>query len=402
MPHYTYTVKDKHGKTITGKMDQENPSLVAKKLKEMEYTIINISEAGASAFSINLEEKLARVKLMDKVTFYMKLASMLRAGVPIDASINSVKEQVSSKRFKRIIEDIHRNILAGNSLSQGLMLYPKIFPELLVNVVKSGESSGKLVEVLEQYASYAENQAMLRQKVISAMFYPALLLIAATGLGFIFLTYLLPKFVDLFEKNNIPLPMATMMLVNLGKFLKGNIFLVIALFIVFIIIVRVLPRLKAGRKIIDLLKINLPVFGKIVRKLSLARFTRTFSALYTSGVPVVKALEICEKSTGSGIFANAIREVREGVTRGKSFSAIMGENPIFPQDMTQMVSIGELSGNLSNMLEQVSKFYENDVDNAVKRITTFIEPIVLLLVGGVIGFLAYSIIMPIFNMMSAI
>lgn len=402
MPQFSYAVKDKFGKTVTGKMEQENSSFVAKKLKEMNYTIIDIAEMADSALSVNIEDKFVRVKLMDKVTFYIKLASMLRAGVPMDASINSVKEQVSSKKFKKIIEDIHRNILAGNSLSQSLLLYPKIFPELLINVVKSGETSGKLVEVLEQYAAFAENQAMLRQKIISALFYPALLVMGAVGLGFVFLTYLLPKFVDLFSKNNIPLPFATQILVNVGNFFKNNLFLVIIGFVLFIVFLKMLPRFKYGRIALDFLKLNAPLIGKIARKLSLARFAKTLSTLYTSGVPVIKALEICEKSTGNNIFVGAIREVREGVTRGKSFSSIMAENRIFPNDMTQMVAIGEMSGNLTDMLDQVSRFYESDVDNSVKKLNSLIEPLILLLVGGVIGFLAYSIIVPIFNMMDAI
>lgn len=399
MPLYNYIARDKTGKRVTGRLETENPSIAAKKLKEMGYAIINISEEKKTSMSIDIGAKFGRIKLNDKVTLYTKLASMLKAGVPLAASLNSVKEQISSKRLKNIVEAIYTNITTGNSLSQSLALYPNVFPDLLVNVVKSGEVSGKLTDVLELYSEFAEKQAELRSKIISAMTYPCIMIIAAIGLMIVFFTFLLPKFMVMFKKINVPLPLPTQILVNAGDFFKNNtaaIFIGIFAVIIFLI---VFPRFKIGKKTMDIIKLKLPLMGKLIKKVSLARFTRTLGTLYTSGVPIVKTLEICENSTGNSLFAKAINGVKEGVSKGKSFAEIMSINPIFPQDMVQMISIGEQSGNLPDMLNKVSEFYEKDVDYAVKNITTLIEPFVLLMVGLVIGFLAYSIIMPIFNMM---
>ena len=399
MPSFVYTVKDKHGKTISGKMTQANSGEVARKLKEMGYVIINIYEEAASLVSMDLGEKFGRVKLKEKVNFYIKLVSMLKAGVPLAASLENVKDQIGNKKFRKILDDVHRNILAGNSLSQSLALYPKVFPELLINVVQSGEASGKLIEVLEQYAVFAENQAALRQQIISALTYPCILIIASIGLMAVFLVYLLPKFVDMFKKTNIALPAPTRLMVAAGDFFGAHVILIITILFLLIAGFVVLGRIKWGRALLDKIKLKLPYMGKLVVKVSIARFTRTLGTLYTSGVPLIKSLEICQKSTGNVIFAGAIDAIKEAVAKGKSLAVTMEADPLFPRDMTQMIAIGERSGNLSDMLYKVAEFYQKDVDYAVKNMSTLMEPIVLLMVGTVIGFLAYSVIMPIFNMM---
>jgi type IV pilus assembly protein PilC len=401
MPQYAYSVKDQSGKTIVGKMVQDNSSLVAKRLKEMNYVIIDISEETLPLFSFNIEEKLSRIKLMDKVTFYIKLASLLKAGVPMDACLSSVKEQVDNKKFKKILSELHKNIQSGNSLSQAFSLYPKVFPELLINIIKSGETSGKLVEVLGQYAKFASNQASLRQKIVSAMFYPALLIVAAMGLMTLFLTYLLPKFVELFKKGNIALPLPTQILLDVGTFVKNYPAMIVLGIISVIVFLKVFLNLKAGKAIMDHIKLNMPVVGKLFKKISIARFTRTLGTLYNSGVPIIKSLEICERSTGNNIFASAIGDIKDAVIKGKTISSVMSENSLFPSDVVQIIAIGEQSGNLTDMLSQIADFYEEDIDNSVKKLSSMIEPIVLLFVGLVIGFLAYSIIIPIFNLMNA-
>jgi type IV pilus assembly protein PilC len=401
MPTYNYVVKDQNGKTITGKISQDNPSLSAKKLKEMNYVIIKISEETPSFFAADIAEKLTRIKLLDKVTFYIKLASMLKAGVPMDASISSVGEQLDNKRFRKIIGEIYRNIQSGNSLSQSLSLYPKVFPELLISVVRSGEASGKLVEVLGQYAKFATNQANLRQKILSALFYPSILLVAAIGLIVLFLTYLLPKFVELFQKSNLALPLPTQILVKIANIITGYPYLIIGVIAGLIISIKIFLSFEKGKVIVDNIKLHLPPLGKLIKKISIERFTRTLGTLYNSGVPIIKSLQICEKAAGNSMFSNAVIKVKEAVIKGKSISSVMSEDPLFPSDVVQLVSIGEKSGNLSDMLSQAADFYENDIDSMVKKMSSLIEPVILLAVGSVIGFLAYSIIMPIFNLMHA-
>lgn len=402
MPLYIYSVKDKTGKNIKGKMTQTNPSEVAHALKEMGYTILDISEQTADMFSVDIAEKFSRIKLIDKVTFYIKLSSMLRAGVPLVTAFESVLGQINNKKFHKIIEDIHRNILAGNSLSQSLLLYPKVFPELLINVIQSGEASGKLIEVLEEYAAFSENQAALRQKIISALIYPCILIIAGIGLMFIFITFLLPKFVVLFKKTNIPLPIPTQVLLGIGDFFGSNKISILIGIVIFIVLFKVFSNLYFGRRILDFIKLKLPYVGILIKKISIARFSRTLSTLYASGVPILRSLEICEKSTGNIIFSQSICTIKENVTKGKSFASIMAEIPLFPADATQLVAIGEKSGNLGFMLGKISDFYERDIDMAIKNLSSIIEPLVLLFVGIIIGFLAYSVIMPIFDMMKGL
>ena len=399
MPLYNYTVKDKAGKTIVGKMDQESTTALASKLKEMQFTVIDISAETANILSLDVGTKFSRIKVMDKVTFYIKLATMIKAGVPLAASLASVKDQLGNNKLRKIIDNIHRNILAGNSLSQSLALYPKIFPELLINVIQSGEASGKLTEVLEQYALFAENQVTLRQKITSALIYPAIILIAAFGLMTIFLTYLLPKFVTIFDNANIPLPLPTQLLVNLGNFLGNNAIAIIVTLIILFFALKIAGGLKHGKSFLDIIKLKCPIAGTIARKVAVSRFTRTLGTLYQSGVPILKSLEICETATGNTVFGRAIKTIREEVTKGKSLASMMEVNPLFPADIVQMISVGENSGNLGDMLEKISIYYERDIDYAVRNATSIIEPLIICFVGLLVGLLVYSIIMPIFNMM---
>jgi len=287
-------------------------------------------------------------------------------------------------------------------LSQSLALYPKVFPELLVNVIESGESSGMLVEVIEQFAGFSEKQAALKQKVVSALTYPIMIIGAAIALMTLFLTYLLPKFVELFEKSDIALPLPTQILVKVGNFFKYNSLLVFIVIGLLIAVIIALPKFKTGKVIIDKVKIKLPYIGSMIKKLSISRFTRTLGTLYSSGVKLIKSLDICEKSTGNIAFVNSINAIKDGVTKGKSFASLMKEDPLYPTDVVEMVAIGESSGNLSDMLYKIADFYERDVDTAVKRISSIIEPMIILFVGIIVGFLAYSIIMPIFNLMHGI
>lgn len=402
MSLYTYTVKDKSGKTINGKMEQDRRQAVAEKLSAMGYTIIEINEEVPGVFSLDIGEKLSRVKPIDKVNFYVKLSSMLRAGVPLAGSLESVREQLSNKKFQNIIADIHRNILAGNSFSQSLALYPKIFPELLLNVVHSGEASGRLIEVLEEYAAFADNQVSLHKKVTSALIYPAILIIAAIGLVFIFLTFLLPRFVDLFDKANVPLPTATQFLVSVGNFFGNNAVLLTAIMIITITLLAALPRFPLGRKFLDRLKLRLPLVGTLVSKIALARFARCLGTLYTSGVPIIKSLEIARQATGNSIYAEALNAVKEGVTKGKSLAGMLQEDPLFPKDIIHMLAVGESSGNLSAMLARIADIYERDADYVVKNITSLLEPVIILFVGIIVGCLVYSIIVPIFSMMTGL
>jgi len=401
MSLYNYKVKDKVGSTKTGRMDGENPSIIAEKLKEMHYTIIDISEQSQSLFSIDLGERFGFIGSRDKIMLNVKLASLLRAGVPLMASLASLKEQTGNKRLRKVIDNMHRNVMAGNSLSQSFSLYPGIFPELLVNITEAGEVSGKLTEVLERYAGYTERQASFRQTIISALTYPCLLIIAAIGLGAIFLMYLLPKFVDLFNKLNVVLPLPTQILVKIGNFFSNYSLHVIIGAIVLIIFLKIFASLKRGRRIVDNIKLRFPYTGKLTRKISITRFARTLGTLYASGVPILKSIEISRHSTGNTVFADAISKLKDAIAKGRSFSSIMQDNPLFPSDMAQMVSVGEQTGNLNEMLYKIADFYEQDIDYAMKNISALIEPVIILTVGIVVGFLAFSVIMPIFNLMQA-
>ncbi|OGX44602.1 MAG: hypothetical protein A3H41_01145 [Omnitrophica WOR_2 bacterium RIFCSPLOWO2_02_FULL_45_28] len=398
MSSYIYRARDERGKLIKGAMEAASPDELTAKLHKMGYLATNLSELKPG---IRIKDNLKRwrpVRQQDLLVFNFQLANLIEAGVPILSALKSIQAQIENKKLKDIIGDIGRNVEAGSSLSGSLNYYPHIFSRLFAGMVKSGEESGRLDKVLRRYAIFSESQMELREKIKGALFYPALLFIASILVILFIITYIIPQFVDLFTKAGIRLPLATRILYTAGLGIKSYWYAIIAGLAVLLWMLKRYWQTQKGKYQSDRLLLKIPLFGILARRISISRFTRTFSTLLSAGVPVLSSLEITKEVIGNAVIADEITRVGQSVERGEKLSDSLRVSGEFPSDTVQMIAVGEEGGNLDEMLNKIADFYDMAVGYAVKRLTVIIEPLFLAIMAAIIALIMASILIPIFDM----
>ena len=398
MSSYIYRARDERGKLIKGAMEAASPDELTAKLHKMGYLATNLSELKPG---IRIKDNLKRwrpVRQQDLLVFNFQLANLIEAGVPILSALKSIQAQIENKKLKDIIGDIGRNVEAGSSLSGSLNYYPHIFSRLFAGMVKSGEESGRLDKVLRRYAIFSESQMELREKIKGALFYPALLFIASILVILFIITYIIPQFVDLFTKAGIMLPLATRILYTAGLGIKSYWYAIIAGLAVLLWMLKRYWQTQKGKYQSDRLLLKIPLFGILARRISISRFTRTFSTLLSAGVPVLASLEITKEVIGNAVIADEITRVGQSVERGEKLSDSLRVSGEFPSDTVQMIAVGEEGGNLDEMLNKIADFYDMAVGYAVKRLTVIIEPLFLAIMAAIIALIMASILIPIFDM----
>jgi len=398
MSSYIYRARDERGKLIKGAMEAASPDELTAKLHKMGYLATNLSELKPG---IRIKDNLKRwrpVRQQDLLVFNFQLANLIEAGVPILSALKSIQAQIENKKLKDIIGDIGRNVEAGSSLSGSLNYYPHIFSRLFAGMVKSGEESGRLDKVLRRYAIFSESQMELREKIKGALFYPALLFIASILVILFIITYIIPQFVDLFTKAGIRLPLATRILYTAGLGIKSYWYAIIAGLAVLLWMLKRYWQTQKGKYQSDRLLLKIPLFGILARRISISRFTRTFSTLLSAGVPVLASLEITKEVIGNAVIADEITRVGQSVERGEKLSDSLRVSGEFPSDTVQMIAVGEEGGNLDEMLNKIADFYDMAVGYAVKRLTVIIEPLFLAIMAAIIALIMASILIPIFDM----
>ncbi|OGX52299.1 MAG: hypothetical protein A3G37_03450 [Omnitrophica WOR_2 bacterium RIFCSPLOWO2_12_FULL_46_30] len=398
MSSYIYRARDERGKLIKGAMEAASPDELTAKLHKMGYLATAVSELKPG---IRIKDKLKRwrpVRQQDLLVFNFQLANLIEAGVPILSALKSIQAQIENKKLKDIIGDIGRNVEAGSSLSGSLNYYPHIFSRLFAGMVKSGEESGRLDKVLRRYAIFSESQMELREKIKGALFYPALLFIASILVILFIITYIIPQFVDLFTKAGIRLPLATRILYTAGLGIKSYWYAIIAGLAVLLWMLKRYWQTQKGKYQSDRLLLKIPLFGILARRISISRFTRTFSTLLSAGVPVLASLEITKEVIGNAVIADEITRVGQSVERGEKLSDSLRVSGEFPSDTVQMIAVGEEGGNLDEMLNKIADFYDMAVGYAVKRLTVIIEPLFLAIMAAIIALIMASILIPIFDM----
>ncbi|HYG22837.1 MAG TPA: type II secretion system F family protein [Verrucomicrobiae bacterium] len=355
---------------------------------------------------VSIQEKVAKkgktqggkVALQDQVIFTRQLATMIDAGLAMVQSLQALAEQTTNKAMRDIIKDICARVEAGDSFSEALQKHPKVFNRLFVSMVSAGEKGGLLAEILARLATYLENTARLRKKVKSAMMYPTVVTFVAIAITIFLLVKVIPVFGDIYTGFDAKLPGPTQFLINLSNLVKQY-FLVLILgggggvyaWMYYI-------KTKAGRRFWDAKRIKLPVFGSIAHKICLARFTRTLASLIRSGVPILEVLQIVSQTVGNVIMEEAIRESSADIERGESISAALAKHPIFPSMVVRMITAGEQTGKIDNMLERVSDFLDEEIETTLSGITSLIEPILIVFLGVVIGGMVICMFLPIFKM----
>jgi type IV pilus assembly protein PilC len=408
LPNYLYTAKTKEGETKTGLLQATDKHELANLLRKQGLVLISAERAGVERKTAYLGiqkilKRFGRVSLVEKMMFTRHLSVMTKAGLSLNQSLNVLAQQSKSPKFKKIISHIEEEVRQGQPFSDCLAKYPKIFNQLYVNMIRVGETGGSLDEVLNILAEQMKKDHELISRVRGAMMYPAVIIIAMIGIGILMMIMVVPKLTAIFTELNIELPLTTRLIIGLSNFLQnhliGGLIILTGLFFV----TRLSLKNKKVKRGLHQMYLRLPILGGLVRKINSARFARTLSSLIESGVAIVKALQIVAGTLGNTHFKEALAEAAEQVQKGEELSrALTKYEDLYPPMVIQMIQVGEETGSLSSILKNLADFYEEEIDNTTKNLSSVIEPVIMVIIGAAVGFFAVSMIQPMYSMMSGI
>lgn len=401
MPVYLWVGTNRRGETQKGEMDAPNEGVVTSNLQRMKIKPTKIKPKPKDIFE-DIAFLQPRVKERDIILFARQFSTMIDAGLPIIQCLEILHTQQSNKTFKKIIEDVKSSVESGSTLAEALKKYPKEFDDLFVNMVAAGEAGGILDTILRRLAAHMEKSARLKAQVKGAMTYPIVTLVIAIIVLAIILVFVIPVFQEMFKDFGSELPLPTQMVVSASNFTKNNILFIIIALIIFIFSFRRAYKTPKGQEFIDDLTLKLPVFGELLRKVAVAKFTRTMGTMLGSGVAILEALDIVAKTAGNKTIEKAIYVVRTAIAEGRTMADPLAETNVFPSMVCSMIAVGESTGALDAMLEKIADFYDEEVDQAVDNLTQLIEPFMLVFLGVTIGGLVISMYLPIFKMAGAI
>ena len=407
MPTFVYEARDATGQLRKDTIEAANLRAATQRLQEQRMTVIQIKAKAAGAGADGIAGLLSRMKKVDEqalTVFSRQFATMINAGLAMVRCLDILSEQTEDKKLRDTLIQVRRDVEGGSTLSNSLAKHPQVFSMLYISMVKAGEMGGVLDEVLERLAGFMEKDFALKKKVKSALTYPVVILLMASGIVFFLVTYILPTFVALFEGMSLALPLPTQILIAVTKGAR-NPAVMIPVFILLGIggfLVGQYIKTPAGRKQYDMMKLNIPVFGLLNRKVSISRFCRTLGTLLSSGVPIMQALEIVGRASGNEIIAMTVTKVRESIREGESIASPLGASGMFPPMVTQMVAVGEETGNLDAMLSKIADFYDTEVEYMLASLTSMLEPIMIVGMGGIVGFIVISVFLPLYQLIGNI
>jgi type IV pilus assembly protein PilC len=398
MPKFNYVGVASNGKQVKGEIQAANKNEVVSLLRKKKVRAISIT-ARQISFSIHLSSS---IKLQEISRFTRQLAAMTSAGLPLVQCLDILVTQTENKKFSQKIQQISSDIQVGSTLADAMSKHPQIFNSLYTNMVSAGEASGNLDGVLNRIAEYQEKAEGLRRKIKGALMYPMIVSIVAVVVTGAMLTFIVPTFAQMFADLGGTLPLPTRIVMALSDFLRKYLMLVLLAIIGLIIGYIFYSKTENGRFNIDTIMLKLPVLGDLVRKSSISRFSQTFSTLLTSGVTILEALSITAKTAGNKVLEKGLLRTLERISGGLSIAEPLKDTGVFPPMVIQMIAVGEKTGDLSGMLVKISEFYKEEVDAAVDALTSIIEPIMIVALGGVIGFMLISMYLPMFSLVGAI
>jgi type IV pilus assembly protein PilC len=406
MPTFAYVAKDKAGKIIRGRAEADNEKMLTKRLQDSGYWVTQVAKegAGAGAKRKNPLEGLKKVKLKDKSIFCRQFATMINAGVSLVRCLSVLEAQTVNTRLKGVIRDVQNRVEAGETLSRALLHHNNIFDNLFVGLVRAGEVGGVLDETLERLSQFLEGDLRLKQKIKAAMTYPVLVMVVAfiivTGL----VTFIVPKFIDIFKDFNVEMPMMTQILISTSKFMtsKSGALILIGGSIGFVVGFRQFKKTKFGKRLYDKYKMKVPVFGKLSHNIAVARFSRTLATLLTSGVPILQAMETVAHAIDNETFTDVIMGARARIREGDPIGEPLEKSGMFPPMVIQMISIGEETGALDQMLGKVADFYETEVEMQLQSLAAALEPLMIVILGCIVGFIVIALFMPLIAIVASL
>lgn len=410
MAKFKYTAIDQNGKQKNGTVNADSTDEANGKLSAMGLMPTSVTQAagGSSAKSTAAKTKKTPkakkgggfgkvIKPAELTTFTRQLATLLQAGLPLLRALEVMIRQERNPRFKAVLEQIGDQVKSGNSFSDGLMQHPKVFDRLYVNMIKAGEAGGVLDVVLARLAGFMEKAQRTKKKVKSAMVYPIVVVGVAVTIVVLLMVVVVPKFQSIFDDmlDGKALPGPTQLVINISNFIQSNILLTLGLCVVAFFGFKFFLKTAFGARIFNWCSLNFPKVGDLVQKVNIARITRTFGTLLSSGVPILQAINITKDITGNAFFSGALSRIHDSVRDGESLAAPMNRENVFPNMVTSMIDVGEETGELAEMLNRVADNYDEDVDNAVAGITSIIEPIMIVFLALVVGFIVIALFLPI-------
>ena len=393
--------KNPKGRKIKGEMEAETPEQVRTSLKRRKITPTRIRKKPKDLFE-NISILQPKIKESDIIIFARQFSTMIDAGLPLLQCLDILYSQQENPTFKKQLKHIKESVETGETFADALKKYPRTFSELFVNMISAGEAGGILDVILQRLSAYAEKMAKLKKQVKGAMTYPAITLVVAIIVVSVILVFVIPVFEKMFASMGSALPAPTQMVVTLSNFVVSYIIYIIIGIIAFVFLFRQTYKSEKGRIFLDDMFLRLPVIGILIRKVAVAKFTRTTSTMIGSGVSILEALDIVGKTAGNKIVEFAISDVKAGIAEGRSMADPLLESGVFPSMVCSMIAVGESTGALDIMMEKIADFYDDEVDQAVKNLTDMIEPFMLVFLGVVVGGLVIAMYLPIFSMAGAI
>ena len=402
---FYYRALDTAGAVVRGTLEADNRNLVIESLLHQNYTIVEIKEdrnkeaAKKSSLNITLFES---VKINDLSLFTRQLSTMVSAGLPIVRSFQILEEQTRSPMLRRAVGDIRTNLEGGMALNDCMAQHPKIFSPMYVSMVKAGETGGALDTILSRLADTLERDREINSKVKSASIYPIMILCVALLVVIFILTFVMPVFVEQFTSSGTELPAFTAFFMGVSYFIRDNGLLLLIVIVLLVVGLKWVGTKPNGRLFFDRLYLNLPIVGKAINRIAVSRFTRILGTLIKSGVPILEALEVLRGVVGNRVISDAIGEARDSIREGQSVAAPIAATGVFEPMVTQMISVGEETGALDDMLERMAVFYDNEVNFAIDALLKSLEPIMIIFVAGIIGAIIIATYLPIFNIVGTI
>lgn len=399
MATFTYKARNWDGKIVTAEMEGESKEVCISKLREKGYFVTSINEkkSGGGNFSFGFER---RVSSQEVCIFARQFSTMIGSGVPLVRCLTILQAQSENPSFKKIITQIRTDVEGGSTFSKSLEKHPKVFSDLFCSLVKAGEIGGILDTILERLADYLESSESLKSKVKGALTYPVVVFGIAMLVVVALVLFVLPQFKEIFEGMNVELPFITTALLDLSDFMVAWWFFIIpGIFAVPVLLINFF-KTKTGARIFDVNILKMPAIGMMMRKVAVAKFTRTLGTLISSGVPILQALEVTAQTAGNVVIADAVDKTRVSIREGESIADPLKTSGVFPPMVVQMIAVGEETGELDKMLSKIADFYDSEVDTAVKGITSIIEPIVIVFMGVVIGGIVMAVFMPMLKLVN--
>jgi type IV pilus assembly protein PilC len=401
MPVFIWEGKNRRNETIKGELEAASEDAVRAHLARLKLVPVKIKKKPKDLLE-NVSWAQPKVTQTDVILFCRQFSTMLDAGLPIIQCLDILQQQQENKRFKKILKDVKDSVEGGLTFAEALKKYPQQFDDLFVNMVAAGEASGVLDTILKRLSTYLEKAAKLKKRIKGAMVYPAITFLVAVIVVGVIMVFVIPVFEQMFSDFGGQLPAPTQFVVSLSRMIRANILYLLGAVVIAVFALRRVRKTEKGRAAIDRYLLTVPVFGSLLRRVAVAKFSRTLGTMLTSGVSILDALDIVAKTSGNRTVETAIYRVRQGIAEGRTISEPLAESGVFPAMVCQMIAVGESTGALDAMLIKIADFYDEEVDQAVENLTAAIEPVMMIFMGVVIGGLVVSMYLPIFKMAGAI